>query len=136
MLRPSNNNMGYFRSLLIGMGFAIGWTPCVGPTLGLMFGLALNNEQVEAFPLFLAYSLGLGIPFLIAGMAMGQISSGLKKLTRRSYSLQFGSWKVIDRVDIVSLISGVLLIFVGVLIFQNWMTLLNQLAPNFSLFGL
>ena len=101
-----------------------------------MFGIVSNNGEAAAFPLFLAYSLGLGIPFLVAGLAMGQVSAGLKKLTRRSYSFQLGSWKVVDRVDIISLVSGLLLIVVGVLIFQNWMTLLNQLAPNFSLFGL
>src|SRR5438552_11347778 len=70
MLRPSTN-LGYLRSLFIGMGFAIGWTPCIGPTLTLMFGIVSNNDEAAAFPLFLAYSLGLGIPFLVAGLAMG-----------------------------------------------------------------
>jgi cytochrome c-type biogenesis protein len=129
----SMGSPGYLRSLLIGMGFAIGWTPCIGPTLGLMFNLALNNDQAAAFPLFLAYSLGLGIPFLAAGFAMGQISSGLKKLTRRTYSLRLGNWKAVDQVDVVSLVSGTLLIVVGVLVFSNALTLLNQYFPTFGI---
>ncbi|MFL5732455.1 MAG: cytochrome c biogenesis CcdA family protein [Chloroflexia bacterium] len=132
-MRTNTRNFGYIGSLLIGMGFAIGWTPCIGPTLGLMFTLALNNRQAQAFPLFLAYSLGLGIPFLITGLAMGQVSSGLKRLTRRTYSLKLGGWKIIDRVDIISAISGVLLIVVGILVFNNWMTLLNQISPIFNI---
>src|SRR5205085_9740165 len=115
----SVSSPAYVRSLLIGMGFAIGWTPCIGPTLAIILNLALNNDQASAFPLFLAYSLGLGIPFLAAGFAMGQISSGLKKLTRRTYSLTLGNWKAVDQVDVVSLVSGALHIVVGVLVFTN-----------------
>jgi cytochrome c-type biogenesis protein len=132
-MRSTAGNLGYLRSLLIGMGFAIGWTPCIGPTLGLMFTLAMNNSQAEAFPLFLSYSLGLGIPFLLAGFAMGQISSGLKKLTRRTYSLKIGAWKVVDQVDIVSLVSGVLLVVVGIMVFTNSLTIINQYFPTFGI---
>jgi cytochrome c-type biogenesis protein len=130
-VRPADN-LGYLRSFLIGMGFGIGWTPCIGPTLGLMFTLALNNQQAEAFPLFLAYSLGLGIPFLLAGLAMGQISGALKKLTRRTYSLKIGGWTAVDHVNIISIVSGLLLIVVGLLVFTNTMTILNQIAPDFG----
>ena len=132
-MRTTTSNLGYFRSFLIGLGFAIGWTPCVGPTLGLMFTLVLKNKQADAFPLFLAYSLGLGIPFLLAGFAMGQVSSALKKLTRRTYSLDLGSWKLVDRVDIVSLVGGLLLVVVGVLVFTNALTILNQYFPSFGI---
>jgi cytochrome c-type biogenesis protein len=128
-----DDNMGYLRSFLIGTGFAIGWTPCIGPTLGLMFTMALNGNQMGAFPLFLSYSLGLGIPFLAAGLAMGRVSAALKKLTRRTYSLKFGGWTIIDQVDIVSLVSGILLIVVGLLVFTNSLTLLNQFSPNFGI---
>ncbi len=131
-VRPPSN-FGYFRSLLIGIGFGAGWTPCIGPTLGAIFTLALNGEEGQAFPLFLAYSIGLGIPFLIAGMAMGQISAGLKKLTRRMYSLKLGNWTIIDQVNIVSLVSGILIIIMGLLVFTNSLTLLNQIAPGFGI---
>jgi cytochrome c-type biogenesis protein len=131
-LRPASN-LGYLRSLLIGMGFGFGWTPCIGPTLGLILTLALNGQEAQAFLPGIAYSVGLGIPFLVTAMAMGQISAGLKKLTRRSYSLRLGNWTVIDEVNIISLVSGLLLILMGVLIFTNALTLLTAFAPNFGI---
>src|SRR5262249_38498578 len=117
-------NLSYLRSFLIGLGFAIGWTPCVGPTLGLIFGLAINGQSGAAILPFIAYSIGLGLPFIVVALAMGQISTTLKRLTRRGYSLRIGNWKVIDRVNVVSLVSGLLLIIMGVFIFTDLVTLL------------
>jgi cytochrome c-type biogenesis protein len=125
-MRPGPS-LSYVRSFLIGLGFGLGWTPCIGPTLGLIFTLAANGEQGQAVLPFLFYSLGLGVPFMLTALAMGRISSFLKRLTRRSYSLRIGSWTAIDRVNIVSLVSGGLLIFMGIFIFTNLLTLL---APN------
>jgi cytochrome c-type biogenesis protein len=122
-MRPGPN-LSYLRSFLIGLGFAIGWTPCVGPTLGLIFGLAINGQSGQAIMPFIAYSIGLGLPFIIVALAMGQISTVLKRLTRRGYSLRIGNWKAIDRVNIVSLISGLLLVIMGVFIFTDLVTLL------------
>jgi cytochrome c-type biogenesis protein len=122
-VRPAQN-LGYVRSFLIGLGFGIGWTPCIGPTLGLIFTLALNGNTSDAFVPFLAYSLGLGVPFLVTALAMGQISGVLKRLTRRSYTLKAGNWTIIDQVNIVSLVSGVLLVVMGFLVFFNLVTLL------------
>lgn len=124
-LRPANN-LGYLRSLLIGMGFAVGWTPCIGPTLGLILNLGLNGRAGEAFFPAIAYSLGLGIPFMLTALAMGQISSVLKRLTRRGFTLKLGSWKVIDNVNAISLVSGLLLIFMGVLVVTNSLSILAQ----------
>jgi cytochrome c-type biogenesis protein len=132
-VRPTSN-LGYFRSFFIGLGFAIGWTPCIGPTLTLMFNLVLNNQQSQAFPLFLAYSLGLGIPFLLAALAIGQVSSALKKVTRRTWTFRLGNWTVIDQANIMSLLSGVLLIVMGVLIFTNSLTFLSQYGPTIGNF--
>jgi cytochrome c-type biogenesis protein len=125
-MRPGAN-LSYARSFLIGLGFGVGWTPCVGPTLGLIFGLAINGQEGQAILPFIAYSLGLGVPFMVTALAMGQISSVLKKITRRGYSLRIGNWKAIDRVNVVSLISGLLLVVMGVFIFTDLVTLL---APN------
>ena len=122
-LRPTSN-LGYLRSFAIGVGFALGWTPCVGPILGGITAIALTGNTLQAFPLFIAYSLGLGVPFILAAMAMGQIASVLKKLTRRAYSLKIGNWKVIDQVNIVSLVSGALLVIMGVLIFTGTLAIL------------
>ncbi|MEO8285799.1 MAG: cytochrome c biogenesis protein CcdA [Chloroflexota bacterium] len=122
-LRPGPN-LSYLRSFLIGLGFGLGWTPCIGPTLGLIFGLALNGQQTDAILPFLFYSVGLGVPFMLTALAMGRISTFLKKLTRRSYSLKIGSWTAIGQVNVVSLVSGGLLIIMGVLIFTNWLSIL------------
>lgn len=130
-VRPAEN-LGYLRSFLIGMGFGVGWTPCVGPTLGAIFTLALNGQESQAFVPALAYSLGLGIPFLLTALAMGRVSAGLKRLTRRSYSVRFGSRTLIDRVNVISLVSGVLLIVMGLLVFTNSLAILTRLAPNWG----
>lgn len=122
-LRPGSN-LGYLRSFLIGVGFGVGWTPCIGPTLGLIFTMSIGGQQSEAVLPFLAYSFGLGIPFLLTAMAMGRISAGLKKLTRRSYTVKIGTWTAIDRVNIVSLVSGGLLVAMGLLTFFDLVTLI------------
>lgn len=131
-IRPTKN-LGYLRSLLIGMGFGIGWTPCIGPTLGIIFTLALNGQQSQAFLPALAYSLGLGIPFLLTAMAMGRISAGLKRLTRRTYSLKLGEWPLIRDVNVISLVSGVLLVVMGFLVFTNSLSLFQRISPNFGI---
>ena len=95
--------------------------------------MSYSGQEGQEFPLFLAYSLGLGIPFLIAGLAMGQISAGLKKLTRRMYSLKIGNWTLIDQVNIVSLVSGILVIAMGLLIATHRLTLLNQFTSPFNI---
>jgi cytochrome c-type biogenesis protein len=122
-LRPASN-LGYLRSFLIGLGFGLGWTPCIGPTLGLIFTMSLGGQQAEAVVPFLAYSIGLGIPFLLTALAMGRISGGLKRLTRRSYTVKIGGWTAIDRANVVSLVSGGLLVIMGFLIFFDWVTLI------------
>lgn len=127
-IRPSGN-LGYMRSFLVGAGFGIGWTPCVGPTLGAIFTLALNGQESQAFLPALAYSLGLGLPFLLTALALGRVSAVLKRLTRRSYSLRLGRWTLIDRVNVISLVSGILLIMMGLLVFTNSLTILTAIAP-------
>ena len=93
---------GFFRSLLIGSVFAFAWTPCAGPILGGILALALDTATIWQGAYLLAfYSLGLGIPFLIIGLAFDFLLPMIKKLNK--YSL------------IVYLLSGLLLIIAGVL---------------------
>lgn len=142
-LRPSQN-LGYLRSLIIGIGFAVGWTPCTSLQLGLIFTLAKNGAPEQAFIPFVIYSLGFGLPFLLAALALGQISSGLKRLTRRAYSLKFvgaqveagtgeavksGTWTLIREVNIISLISGIVLILMGILVLTNALFYLSTITP-------
>ncbi|HKP52120.1 MAG TPA: cytochrome c biogenesis protein CcdA [Chloroflexia bacterium] len=130
-LRPSQN-LGYLRSFIIGVGFAVGWTPCTSIQLGLIFTLA-RDDPGGAFIPFLIYSLGFGLPFLLAALALGQISSGLKRITRRGYSLKIGNWQVIREVNIISLISGLVLILMGILVLTDALGFLSTITPPINI---
>jgi cytochrome c-type biogenesis protein len=104
---------GYPRSLIIGMSFAAGWTPCIGPVLGSIIGLAIIEDEVAKGALMLtAYSAGLGVPFLIMALAVEQISAGLKRIR-----------PVLAAVPVMS---GGLVVAVGLLMLTNNMIRLNQ----------
>ncbi|MCJ7791724.1 MAG: cytochrome c biogenesis protein CcdA [Dehalococcoidia bacterium] len=97
---------GYLRSFLIGAIFSLAWTPCVGPILGGVLALAASSETAGCGAYLLAsYSIGLGLPFLIVGVAFSSLTPLLKKV--QPYS------------GLVYVISGSLLIAVGVLTLTN-----------------
>jgi cytochrome c-type biogenesis protein len=103
----------YPRSLIMGMTFAAGWTPCIGPVLGSIIGLAVIEEDVAKGTLMLvAFSAGLGVPFLIMALAVDPISAGLKKIR-----------PVLAAVPVVS---GALVVGIGLLILTNNLIRLNQ----------
>jgi len=106
-LTPSlGNTTGYLRSLLIGATFSLVWTPCVSPILGGILTLALGSETAWYGAYLLAiYSLGLGLPFLVIGIAFDSISPLLKRIYRYS--------------SLIYIISSLLLITIGVLILTN-----------------
>ena len=96
----------YLRSFLTGGVFSLAWTPCVGPILGGILTLALGSETAWQGAYLLAiYSLGLGLPFLIMGIAFDFITPLLKRIYR------YSNW--------IYIISGLLLIAVGILILTN-----------------
>ena len=102
---------GYLRSFLIGAVLSIGWIPCVGPILGGTLALAMTSETAWQGAYLLAiYSLGLGLPFLIIGAAFDSVTPLLKRISRYS--------------TIFYIISGLLLIVIGVLVLTNKLTLL------------
>ena len=71
----------YGKSFGIGSAFAVGWTPCIGPILGAILTLAASSATVLKGTVLLgAWSLGLGVPFLIAGLALGRVMAGIRKL--------------------------------------------------------
>lgn len=115
------NRPSYPASALTGIVFAIGWSPCVGPILGIILGLAGQAGTLrQGVLLLLAYSLGLGVPFLLLGLGLDRVSKALKRLKPHLGKIEVGT--------------GVLLIIVGVAIFFNLLLLLNSyfnLSTNF-----
>lgn len=111
---------GYARSFLVGAAFALGWTPCVGPVLGGILALAWTSASVwHGAYLLSAYSLGLGLPFIAVGVALGSLRPYLTRLNRH--------------LRVVSIVGGLLLIAVGVLVFTNKLILLNNYFDFFNL---
>jgi cytochrome c-type biogenesis protein len=102
---------GYLRSLLFGVVFAAGWTPCVGPILASILVVASQMNTVgQGVLLLTAYTLGLGIPFLLVGLAFGPVSKWLRKMNRY--------------VGVISILSGVVLALMGILIFTDSLSFL------------
>lgn len=97
---------GLRRSLLLGLAFGAGWTPCIGPILGGIIGLATQTSSVgQGAALLVAYCLGLGIPFVAVALGASWVSEKLFWLTRHEAAVQ--------------LISGALLVLVGFLVITN-----------------
>jgi len=114
--------VGYLGSALVGMAFAAGWTPCIGPVLGGILGLAATSTDVtRGMQLLAAYSAGLALPFLIAAVAVESFLDWFQRFRR------FLPW--------VMRVSGVMLIVVGVLLVTGEFTRLagwlQSLTPDF-----
>lgn len=131
-LKPSKR-LGYLRSLLIGTGFALGWTPCVGPILGAMLTLAANQPPSATMPLFLAYSLGLGIPFILTALVGRQLTVWLRKVMMRTFDLRVAGRTLLAGLNPISLVSGALLLVMGLLLVSDRVTWLNQFLPQWQL---
>ncbi len=102
----ANKPVGLVGAFLVGAAFAAGWSPCIGPFLGAAITKSLDSADAgSGIGLMLVYSAGLGIPFLLAGIFMNRLLSFLA-IIRRHYHL-------------IEIISGILLIIVGILIITN-----------------
>lgn len=123
-LRPQSRpdrNRGYFSSALMGVFFSAGWSPCVGPVLGAILTLALNGGSVaQGGSLLLAYSAGLGIPFLLAATQIGWVTTILRR---------YG--KVMHYAEKVM---GVLLVVIGFMLFLGRFETLASLGFFFETF--
>ncbi|MCL4489151.1 MAG: cytochrome c biogenesis protein CcdA [Chloroflexi bacterium] len=105
--------LGYPTSLLTGMAFAAGWTPCIGPTLSGVIALATQETTVlQGTGLLLVYSAGLGIPFLLVAFGLGSATKWLKKLSPH-----------LRKVEIAS---GILLLMMGLLFLSDKFQYLNS----------
>jgi len=117
-LRPSRR-FGSWGALPLGMAFAVGWTPCIGPILASVYMLALNSPGKGASLLFV-YSLGLGIPFILSGVLFGRLTRTFDWFKRNS--------------EVIHRASGAILIIIGVLMLTGrWGALVAPLQRFFSL---
>jgi cytochrome c-type biogenesis protein len=120
-LRLEQGASGYRRSLLIGIAFGAGWTPCIGPYLALILTILLNTDIASGATLLLAYSLGLGVPFLLVAGGLG------------------GARRALDWVRLhiraVNAVGGTLVIVMGLLLVSGQLTRLNQLFNFLPLLG-
>jgi cytochrome c-type biogenesis protein len=108
-----NKTRGAFGSVLMGMAFAAGWTPCVGPILSSILVYASSLETIErGITLLMFYSLGLAVPFILTALAIENLSLKIRKLGKY--------------LEIISVVSGVFMIIMGVLVFTNKVGFLSQ----------
>jgi cytochrome c-type biogenesis protein len=123
-LNGGDKPSGIASSFTLGLAFAAGWTPCIGPILGGIIGLAATSGGWQSgFVLSAFYSIGLALPFLLVGLFINQFlsfSRGFKK-----------------HLHTVEVISGVLLIAIGLLVASGYVTVLNSSSlaaalPNFE----
>ncbi len=104
---------GPLGAMLVGVAFAFGWTPCIGPILGGILAIAgSKNSVTEGVTLLAVYSLGLGIPFLLTSLAINQFFGAAKKIRRYYHAIE--------------LTSGALLIIIGVLIITGQLTIITR----------
>ena len=108
----SEINQGFFAPILIGMAFAFGWTPCIGPMLGSILILASTTESISQGVILLSfYSLGLGIPFILSGYLIQKfilISKNLKQ-----------------KMNVIEKTGGTLLLLTGFLIITDQLQILG-----------
>ena len=113
------SNPSYLRSALVGMTFAAGWTPCVGPLLGAILTLSLKAATPWRAAFFLlVYSMGLGLPFLLVALLLTTATGWLRRLNRHLH--------------IVSIVSGAFLIIIGLLLLTGTFQSLNSLFLRFT----
>jgi cytochrome c-type biogenesis protein len=104
---------GLLSSLLLGVSFSAGWVPCIGPILSSILLIAGDSHRInEGAALLAIYSLGLGIRFIVTGAAFGTATNFLRRLNRH--------------VHIVSIISGIFLLYVSYLLWSDTLILLTS----------
>jgi cytochrome c-type biogenesis protein len=112
-LQASRRPAGLLGAMLVGIAFAFGWTPCIGPILSGILFLAGSQDTVgQGVRLLTAYSLGLGVPFFATALALNRFFGALARIRPHYHK--------------VEVVSGVLLVVIGLLIFTNRFTVIAQ----------
>jgi len=115
----ANKPVGYLGTLLVGVAFGAGWTPCIGPILGSILTYAASSADLaRGLWLLLAYSLGLAVPFLLAAVAVERFLDFFGRMKRQMI------W--------ITRTSGVLMIVVGVLMITNYFTVLAATLQQYT----
>jgi len=110
-MQANRKPAGALGAMLVGIAFAFGWSPCIGPILGGILALAAGRDTVwEGVQLLAVYSIGLGIPFLLTSIAINQFFAVTKRIRKHYHAIE--------------LVSGGLLVAIGVLIFTNQFTII------------
>ena len=112
-----SGGMNYGSSVLMGVFFAAGWSPCIGPTFGAIITLGLSQNQVgTARVLAAAYAVGLGLPFVVLGLLVDRATGVLRRLKKY--------------IRVFEIVTGIFLLVLGVLLLTGQMTRFAQLASN------
>tara|TARA_Y100001958_G_C21163513_1_gene496842 strand:- start:50 stop:757 length:708 start_codon:yes stop_codon:yes gene_type:complete len=113
----TNTNTNFYSPILIGMAFAFGWTPCIGPILGSILVLAATEESInKGILLLIVYSLGLALPFILSGYLIQKFLIFSKNFKKN--------------INLVSKIGGFILLITGVLILTNQLQALGYYLLN------
>lgn len=117
---PQDSSGKSLGALLLGMAFAVGWTPCIGPILSTILIYAGSMETInKGVMLLVFYSIGFAVPFLLAAILVEHLLKLLKKLTKY--------------IPIISIISGIIMIVMGILVFTNKLEMFSQYGSLFNL---
>ncbi len=112
-VQTSKKPAGFFGAILVGIAFAFGWTPCIGPILSAILFVAATQETVgEGVQLLAVYSAGLGVPFIATSLAINKFLAASARIRKHYHTIE--------------VVSGVLMVAVGVLIFTNRFTIIAQ----------
>lgn len=121
-LHTEREPVGLLGSFGIGLAFAFGWSPCIGPILATVLVLAAQRETVgQGIVLLSVYSLGLGGPFLLTGLAVNRFLTISKKIKRH--------------MRVIEIVSGVLLVVIGVLVFTDSLQALSRYLTFLPVLG-
>ena len=113
----TNNNTNFFSPILIGMAFAFGWTPCIGPILGSILLLASTESNItKGIILLIFYSLGLALPFVISGYLIQRFMLFSKNIK--------------SKLNLISKLGGSALLITGILIITNQLQVLGFYLLN------
>ena len=118
-----DRKFSYAGAVIIGAAFAFGWTPCIGPILGVILTYAGMLENVNrGVALLFVYSLGLGVPFLLTALGINHFWRFFKRIKKY--------------LGLLEVTSGIIMVILGVMIFSNKLTLIQSWLPFLNKFAM